>query len=144
MKHPFTAVLCASASLFVIGCASGPTYSQLKPTLPPIPKGQGRIFIYRTALMGAAVQPKVKINDDVVGKAKPRAFFYADRPPGRYEVSAMTEWKHKDELTLAPGERRFVRLNMLPGVLVGHISPEVASDEATGESEIANCSLLAP
>ena len=144
MKHLFTTIVCAFASVLIVGCASGPTYSEVKATLPPIPKGQGRIFVYRTALLGAAVQPKVKINDVVVGQAKPRGFFYADRLPGHYEVSATTEWKHKDELTLAPGQRRFVRLNMLPGLMVGHISPEVVADEATGESEIAKCSLLPP
>ena len=87
---------------------------------------------------------KVKINDVVVGQAKPRVFFYVDRVPGHYEVSALTEWKHKDELTLATGQRRFVRLNMLHGVMVGHVSPEVVADDAMGELEIAKCSLLPP
>lgn len=144
MKRLFALILSPVLSLMIASCASGPTYSEVKATLPPIPKGQGRIFVYRTALLGAAVQPKVKINDVVVGQAKPRGFFFADRLPGNYEVSATTEWKHKDELTLAPGQRRFVRLNMLPGLMVGHVSPEVVADEATGESEIAKCSLLPP
>ena len=88
--------------------------------------------------------PKVKINDVVVCHSEPRGFFDVDRVPGHYEVSALTDWKHKDELTLVAGQHRFVRLNMLPGVRVGHVTPEVVADDAMGELEIAKCSLLPP
>lgn len=48
----------------------------------------GRIYVYRTAAFGAAVQPKVRLNEEVIGKAVPKGFFYVDRPIGEYTLSA--------------------------------------------------------
>lgn len=121
------------------GCAtSGVTYSELQKTLPPPAEGQGRIFIYRTIVLGAAVQPAVKVNDTVVGAAVPQGFLYIDRPAGDYTISTQTEVTRTLSLTLASGQVRYVRLNISMGFFIGHVYPELV-DDAEAKTEIASC-----
>ena len=98
-----------------------------------------RIYFYRTAVLGAAVQPSVKLNGEKIGTAKPKGFFYVDRDPGNYEVETTTEVKRRLSLTLDKGVARYVRLNIAMGFFAGHVYPELVED-ATGEKEIAKCS----
>ena len=56
------------------GCAtSGPKFSEMATSMSAAAKpGTGRIYFYRTAVLGAAVQPEVRLNGEVVGTAVPR------------------------------------------------------------------------
>jgi len=124
------------------GCAtSGATYTELQPKLAAPADGQGRIFIYRTIILGAAVQPAVKLNGVVVGNAVPRGFIYLDRPAGDYTISTQTEVERTLSLTLAPGEVRYVRLGINMGFFVGHVYPELVGD-AEAKADIASCHLV--
>jgi hypothetical protein len=126
-------------SLFFIGCAStGPKYSELSLTVSSVAPENGRIYIYRTAVMGAAVQPDVKLNGEVVGGAVPRGFFYVDRKPGAYEILTSTEVDRKLSLLLESGQTRFVRLNISMGFFVGHVYPELI-DPDIAKTEIQDC-----
>ena len=90
----FLAVIIVSFSFW--GCAtSGPKYSELSPVISTLPPDTGRIYIYRTSALGAAVQPEVKLNGEVVGKAVPKGFFYVDKKPGTYEILISTEVDRK-------------------------------------------------
>jgi len=128
-------------SLSFGGCATtGPKYSELIPaaavsTLPP---DTGRFYIYRTTALGAAVQPEVKLNGDVVGKAVPNGFFYVDEKPGTYEILTSTEVDRKLSLLLESGQTRYVRLNISLGFFVGHVYPELI-DSDIAEKEIQDC-----
>ncbi|MDH4232351.1 MAG: DUF2846 domain-containing protein [Nitrospirota bacterium] len=120
------------------GCAtSGPKYSELLPALST-PPDTGRIYIYRTTVFGAAVQPEVKLNGEVVGKAIPKGFFYVDKKPGTYEILTSTEVDRKLSLLLECAQTRYVRLNMAMGFFVGHVYPELIDSE-TAEKEIQDC-----
>jgi len=126
-------------SLFFIGCAStGPKYSELVPTVSPVASDIGRIYIYRTVVLGAAVQPDVKINGEVIGSAIPRGFFYVDRKPGAYEIMTSTEVDRKLSLLLEKGQTRFVRLNISMGFFVGHVYPELIEPDIA-KAEIQDC-----
>jgi Protein of unknown function (DUF2846) len=123
------------AVLCLVGCASGPRYSEINSTFAEPSAGNGRIFIYRTAVIGAAIQPSVKIDDKVVGSAVPQGFFYVDRPAGSYKISASTEVERDLSLTLDAGQVRYVRLAMSIGFVAGHVSPELV-ENAKGEKDI--------
>lgn len=120
-------------------CASGPSYDEVKSTLPPIPKGHGRVFVYRTATMGMALKPDVKIDDKVVGTSQARGFFYSDQKAGAHRISITTERKHESPLIVKSGEPAFVSSQLQFGILVGQIKPLQVVKE-TGESEIQSCS----
>ena len=127
----FAAVLVVLA---FTGCASGPKYAEVRPTLASPAPSQGRIIFYRPSAFGAAVQPDIKLNGQKVGTAKPHGFYFVDRAPGSYEVTAATETEKKLTFTLEPRQERFVRLKIQMGLMVGRIIPElVDKSEAVGE-----------
>ncbi len=131
----------AVAVLALGGCASGPGYLEVADSIPELSSDSGRIYFYRIATMGAAVQPEVKLNDEVVGRAKPKGFFYVDRPEGDYVVSASTEAKRSLSLTLRPGDEKYVRLEMKMGIMAGHVKP-VLVEPSVGRSELERTKSL--
>lgn len=109
-------VLSLIFSIIVLsGCASGPTFNEYAANIPEVSNDSGRIYVYRTATLGAAVQPGIRVNGEVVGKAVPQGFFFIDRPAGSYEVSASTQAKRSLALNLEPGDERYVRLEVKMG-----------------------------
>lgn len=117
------------------GCASGPGYNEYADQIAPVDDDKGRIYMYRTTTLGAAVQPSIRLNGEVVGKATPKGFFYVDRPAGEYTISATTEAKRALSMTLEAGQERYVRLEMKMGFLAGHVKP-VLVDNDEGQAEI--------
>jgi uncharacterized protein DUF2846 len=130
-------------SLFY-GCAtSGPKYSELMPNISTLPPDSGRIYIYRPSAFGAAVQPDVKLDGEVVGKAVSHGFFYVDKKPGTYEIITTTEVNRKLSLLLESGQTRYVRLNISIGFFLGHVYPELVESEIA-ENEIQDCHYIGP
>ena len=128
--------------LFLSSCATtGPKFSEMGTSISSLPKDMGRIFIYRTTILGTAIQPEVKLNGKPVGKAVPKGFFYIDAPPGSYTIETSTEVKRKLSFILEPGQIRYVRLNVSLGFLVGHVYPQLIPNE-TGEKEIQSCRFI--
>jgi hypothetical protein len=129
-------------SFFVASCAAtGPKFTELSSSISTLPPDTGRIYIYRTTFLGAAVQPEVKLNGEVIGKAVPDGFFYADRKPGDYEILTSTEVDRTLSLTLNSGQVRYVRLDISLGFFVGHVFPVLVEDEI-GKKEIQGCKYL--
>src|SRR5262245_25119397 len=126
------------ASLLLSACASsGPKFSEMAASMGATTPDVGRIYFYRTAVIGAAVQPAVRLNGEVVGKAVPNGFFYADRPAGNYQVATETEVERKLTFTLDGGQVRYVKLNISMGFFVGHVYGELI-EEAKAQAEIAD------
>lgn len=128
--------------LLISGCATGPKYTEVMSTIPPLTPSQGRIYFYRPSAFGAAVQPDINLNGQKVGTAKPHGFYFVDRDPGNYEVTAATETEKKLTFTLEPRQERYVRLRIQMGVFVGRIVPELV-DKAEAEGEIKDLSFIA-
>lgn len=125
-------------SMWLASCATGPSFHEAAASLPPIPKGKGRVFVYRPSGLGAAVRPDVKIDGQVVGTSVARGFFHTDQPSGTHEISIATEWKHKNSVTVEAGKPAFVQCTMTLGIMVGHLIPNQVSTE-TGRAEIQEC-----
>ncbi len=71
-------------------------------TFPSLAAQKGRIYFYPPSAMGAAVQPDIKLNGEKVGTTKPHDFYFVDRDPGNYEVTATTIDSRRP---LTPGRR---------------------------------------
>ena len=139
MKRTFSLLFAAGCAALMTGCASGPKYSELHSSEPAIASENARVYIYRAGhIGGSAVQPDVKLNDQVVGSATPGGYFFFDRPAGNYEVSTATEVKRSLSLTLDPAQECYVRLNIGMGFFVGHVWPELIVNQVA-EKEIQNC-----
>lgn len=117
-------------ALVLAGCAAtGPKFTEVEASMPTLQDGQGRIVFYRSSSMvGVAVQPDLKLNDQVVGTSKPGSFFFVDRSAGRYTASARTEVESSVEFELRPGETVYVRSSITMGLLVGR--PDLRQETA--------------
>ena len=107
-------VLAVAAASLAACATSGPKFTEMSaaPAGAGAP-GTGRIYFYRTSVLGAAVQPA-----------------------GNYEVTTSTEVERKLTFTLDEGQTRYVRLSISMGFFVGHVYGELV-DEGKGKSEIA-------
>jgi len=139
MKTMLRTLLILLVTVYMVGCATGPKFSEVSPSFSKMTPDKGRIYIYRTAVLGAAIQPEVKLNGEVVGKAVPKGFFYVDREPGDYKIVTSTEVDRRLSLVLEKGQTRYVRLNISMGFFVGHVYPELV-ENVVGEKEIQQCS----
>jgi len=122
----------------ILGCATGAPYSEIEDTIPELGTDRGRIYLYRKSAFGAALQPKVFLNGEEIGKSVAQGFFFVDRAPGNYEIKTSTEVKRTLSLTLDAGQVRFVRFGVSMGFFVGHVFPELVDNDA-GNSEIQKC-----
>lgn len=131
-----------TVSFLLTACATtGPKFTELAPSISNLAPGIGRIYIYRTSVLGAAIQPEVKLNGEVIGKAVPKGFFYVDKKPGNYVITTSTEVTRKLSFTLDEGQTRYVRLNVSLGFFVGHVYPELVEHQVA-EKEIQNCRYI--
>jgi hypothetical protein len=139
----FLCSLVIGSSFGLVSCASGPSYAEALKSLPPIPRDKGRIFVYRDSAFGAAVRPKININDKPIGTSVAKGFSYSDQAPGQYVVSLTTEVKRQTTVTVKAGEPSFVHTYMTMGAIVGHVIPSFV-DKSQGESGIQKCKLVSP
>lgn len=130
-----------AAAMWMSACASGQTYQELQASMPPIPAGQGRIFVY---LPGSSevVQffPQLTLDGQQVGELKIDTFVYFDRPAGMHEVGVYVPpvsgaFGAQGKTTpvvieLAPGEQVYVQANTLAtvGMVTVTLTPESPAD----------------
>jgi hypothetical protein len=138
MKKIITLIGLIASFLFVQGCASGPAYSQMQGSIPPVPADKGRIYFFRPSIVGAAVQPAVRLDGVEVGTAKPKGFFYVDAAPGNHVIETTTEVSRQLSLTLDKGQTRYVQLSISIGFAVGHVYPKLV-DNAEGQKGVEEC-----
>lgn len=129
---------CCLFALMLSACASGVKFTEMNPSTMPIDQDSGRIFFYRTTVLGAALHPDIRLNGTKVGDSVPQGFFYVDRPPGNYEVVTSTEVDRKVTFVLEKGQTRFVKFSVSMGFFVGHVYGELV-DSAVGLEEIKEC-----
>ncbi len=128
--------------LLILSCAtSGPKYSEMADSIPPLSNENGRVYIYRTSALGAAIQPAVEMDGKVVGKAVPRGFFYVDCTPGNHRIETSTEVERQLTFHIGEGQTRYVRLNVSLGFFVGHVYPDLIEQEEA-VSEIGGCHYI--
>ena len=132
-------VLLATFVVTIFGCASGPKFSEMQSKMPTLKASEGRIYVYRDSAFGAAVVPAVLVNGQEEGRSMANSFFYIDRPPGEYKVSATTEVERSVSLALAAGETKFVKASIGFGLFAGRPNFELVN-EAAGRAALQSLS----
>ena len=130
--------ICTVAAL--TGCASsgGAKFTDASPVTPRLAADKGRIYFYRGgSIFGIAIQPEIKLNNELIGRAVPGTFFFVDRPKGGYEVSTATEVETKLSFALTSGETKYIRISIAPGVFAGHMQFELTG-KPIAEAELAS------
>jgi hypothetical protein len=88
MRQQIVAI-CGSSiiCLLLFGCVTGPTYSSLQSTIPPVASGKGRVFLYRFLTHSIIKNgPEILIDGQSIGPAKEGVLF-VDLPLGRHTAS---------------------------------------------------------
>jgi len=128
---------------FLAGCASGPKHAEIDAAMPDIKPGYGRIYFLRSsAFIGSPVQPEIQLNNRVVGRSRPRGFFFVDRPAGAYQASTSTSVTTSLNFDLYPGEVKYIRTEVtiaLLGIMPGSVSFTLM-DESIAEPELRKLS----
>ena len=121
-------------ALLATGCASGLKHSEMASSIPVLKNGDGRIYFFRSSSMfGAAMQPDIKLNGEVVGESKPGGFFFVDRAAGKYVASTSTETEKTLSFLSDAGETKYVRSSVSFGVMVGRVVLELETPEKAKE-----------
>lgn len=123
-----------TAAALVAGCATGVPVSESPIAQAEIPQGKARVVVYRTGLLGAAIQPKVNFSGREVGRCTPQGAFYITTEPGQHTISATTEVQKTSYLTVSEGETAYVKCSIGFGVMVGQPKLDVVS-ASTGRTE---------
>lgn len=137
-------LMTAAAVLFVLwlqGCAAtGPKGAEMASTLSAVPPGYGRIVFYRSSsVAGAAVQPDIRLDGQVVGQSKPGGFFYVDASPGKHTASAATEATSTVDVQVMSGQTHYVRSAIGFGFVVGRVTLSVEG-MITAKGELSSLS----
>jgi biopolymer transport protein ExbD len=124
---------------FFAGCTTtGPHYSAVIDTFPPLAAGDGRIFVYRDAIYNPSKMPAVLLNGEQVGLSKAQGFFYVDQPAGEYKIELSGESSRPASFTLSPGQTVYVRINVHTNLSLVILYPEVV-DASIAQRELISC-----
>ncbi len=118
----------------VSGCASGVAVKDAPEATAPPARGQSRIVVYRDGVMGAAVQPTVRVNGRETGTCTPNSAFFVDLEPGTHEVSAKTEVTRSTQVKAEANQTHYVKCSINMGFLVGRPNlAQIVSSSAQAE-----------
>src|SRR5213076_578065 len=151
MRSKIGALPLVLVGLLLASCASPRGIDEPPLQIPALKPGHGRVYFTRPGeLTGSAVQPEIRMNNEVVGRSVPGGFSYVDRPPGQYAVTTATEIENAVTFRFAAGETKYIKTSVTPGIIVGHVTPTLEFPEQ-GQSDItasatsaANNELRAP
>jgi hypothetical protein len=130
--------------LLLVSCASPRGLDDPPLRIPPLKPGFGRVYFTRPGeFQGSAVQPEIRMNNEVVGRSVPGGFTFVDRPPGKYAVTTATEVENAVTFQLAAGETKYIKTSVSAGILVGHITPTLEFPEQ-GQSDIDRLRYVGP
>ncbi|MDR3087316.1 MAG: DUF2846 domain-containing protein [Azoarcus sp.] len=131
MKNRFVIAALMGIVLLVTACASGASrYAQISQSFPELKPGEGRIFFYRArTVRGLSAPPPIVLNGEVVGLSRRGAFFYVDRPAGKYVTTVRFGLEYETGFTLDAGETKYIHTVPLYGAVIGSLRLEVAEPD---------------
>lgn len=136
MRSKIGALPLVLVGFLLASCASPRGLDEPPLRLPPLKPGHGRVYFTRPGeLVGVAIQPEIRMNNEVVGRSVPGGFSYVDRPPGQYAVTTATEVENAVTFQLAAGETKYIKTTVTPGILVGRVTPTLEFPEQ-GRSDV--------
>jgi hypothetical protein len=136
MRSKIGALPLLLVAFLLASCASPRGLDEPPLQLPPLKPGFARVYFSRAGeLTGSAVQPEIRMNNEVVARSVPGGFSYVDRPPGKYAVTTATEVENAVTFQLAAGETKYIKTAVTPGILIGHVTPTLEFPEQ-GQSDI--------
>ena len=139
MRSKIGALPLLLVGFLLASCASPRGLDEPPLQLPALKPGYGRVYFTRSSdLAGSAIQPEIRMNNEVVGRSVPGGFSFVDRPPGKYAVTTATEVENAVTFQLAAGETKYIKTAVTPGILVGHVTPTLEFPEQGNPTSVAS------
>src|SRR5579864_9169265 len=111
------------------GCASGPTGGESLTN--NVRSSNARLVIYRSSVMGFAVQPNYVVDGRTIAGSQPAGFVVSDLTPGRHEVAIdnvplsnnlFGQGSDKLSVDLRPGTTAYLSAAPQMGIVMGQIT----------------------
>jgi hypothetical protein len=110
---------------------------------------KSRLVVYRTSILGFAVQPDYVVDGKVVAPSQPEGFVVCQLEPGKHEVSVgnfelnvnFGGGSDKASVTLQPGKTTYLKAEPQPGLTIGVITLSEVT-ESQGQADTATLHKL--
>jgi hypothetical protein len=114
-RHKLWLALLVGAAL--AGCGPTASYAMAADMLPPVPRGDARVFIYRwlEPYESTAFIPAY-LNEEAAGYTQNGAVLYRDVPAGPYTISVVSRGRipsRSATVTLVAGQKVYARIETL-------------------------------
>lgn len=143
------AISCVAGMCLVLaGCATSGPLGQDVLAVGPAPK-QSRLVIYRSSIMGFAIQPDYMIDGKAVAASQPEGFVVCNLAPGKHQVSVgnfelnvnFGGGSDQAGLHLRPGQTAYLKAEPQPGLTMGVVTLSEVS-ESQGRADTATLHKL--
>lgn len=131
----------SSALLLIAACASGVPVAESSVAKEAVPEGMSRIAVYRTSILGLAIQPKVNVDGVDTGRCTPNGVFYVEVKPGQHTVSATTEVTKTSYVSVAAGETAYIRCSIGFGLIAGQPKLDVV-ETSIGQADTQQLKVM--
>jgi hypothetical protein len=118
LTHHYWLLFFIAATSFLLaanGCAQAPSIASA--SVPPIPAGQARVWIYREFIPSESLNmPEVRMNGVYAGYSQLGGAFYRDVLPGQYLITVASWGVDVNQSALAavvPGQEVFIKVESL-------------------------------
>ncbi len=92
--------------------------------IPPIPAGEGRIWVYRDFIPSESLNmTEVTFNGVYAGYSQLGGAFYRDVPPGVYHVAVNSygvDFNQSTNIGLVPGQQAYIKIELLRDWATGY------------------------
>jgi len=103
--------------LLASGCAAPPEFARVASSLPPVPAGDARIYVYRILEPYETLSwTELYLNGVPAGVTEPGSVLYRDVAPGTYAISVFSEGTFQNQfktVALGTGDVAYVRVESL-------------------------------
>ena len=107
--------------LAVAACAQQPSTASV--TIPPIPRGEARVWFYRPAdAYDSLLTPYIRMNEGIVAISEPGGASYRDVPAGQYHITVDSygkDFNQDKDVALVPGRELYVKIVSLRDWIAG-------------------------
>jgi hypothetical protein len=102
-------------------------------------EGMALVYVFRPAMVGAAIKTWTFADDQVIGVSKPKGYYFAQVEPGKRIIWAKAENTSALEIELEAGETYYFKTTIQMGIGKARVSLDQIG-EASAEKYFAKCS----
>jgi hypothetical protein len=107
--------------LATAACAQLPSTASV--TIPPIPRGEARVWFYRQVdIYDSLNTPYIRMNEKIVAISEPGGASYRDVPAGQYHITVDSygkDFNQDKDVALVPGQELYVKIVSLRDWIAG-------------------------